>query len=102
MRSDDKAYTFSTTNGVCRSLDTKDTLQALSVGPTISGWRYMTNSGESEIYNVIGHLLSITDENGNRFATYSYDIQGRAVSTEHAGGAGRVSLPNLIMTTPDS
>ncbi|HEY8034170.1 MAG TPA: DUF6531 domain-containing protein [Methylobacter sp.] len=37
-------------------------------------------------------LTGITDENGNRFATYAYDAQGRAISTEHAGGAERVSL----------
>ena len=37
-------------------------------------------------------LTGITDENGNRYATYTYDAQGRATSTEHAGGAERVSL----------
>jgi YD repeat-containing protein len=37
-------------------------------------------------------LTGITDENGNRFATYTYDAQGRATSTEHAGGAERASL----------
>jgi len=37
-------------------------------------------------------LTGITDENGNRFATYSYDAQGRAIASEHAGGAERVSL----------
>jgi YD repeat-containing protein len=37
-------------------------------------------------------LTGITDENGNRYATYTYDAKGRAVSTEHAGGAERASL----------
>jgi YD repeat-containing protein len=37
-------------------------------------------------------LTGITDENGSRFATYTYDAQGRGISTEHAGGAERVSL----------
>jgi YD repeat-containing protein len=37
-------------------------------------------------------LTGVTDENGNRFATYTYDAQGRAISTEHAGGAERASL----------
>lgn len=32
-------------------------------------------------------LTGITDENGDRFATYGYDSQGRATFTEHAGGA---------------
>jgi len=30
------------------------------------------------------HLTGITDENGDRFATFSYDAQGRVVKTEHA------------------
>ncbi|MFZ2405845.1 MAG: DUF6531 domain-containing protein, partial [Methylobacter sp.] len=37
-------------------------------------------------------LTGVTDENNNRFATYTYDAQGRATSTEHAGGAERASL----------
>ncbi|MGH8489336.1 MAG: DUF6531 domain-containing protein, partial [Gammaproteobacteria bacterium] len=37
-------------------------------------------------------LTGITDENGNRFATYTYDAQGRAILSEHAGGAERVQL----------
>jgi RHS repeat-associated protein len=38
------------------------------------------------------HLTGITDENGNRFATYTYDDQGKAISSEHAGGVNRVTL----------
>lgn len=37
-------------------------------------------------------LTGITDENGHRFASYAYDSQERAVSSEHSNGAGRVSL----------
>ncbi|MDJ0889632.1 MAG: DUF6531 domain-containing protein, partial [Gammaproteobacteria bacterium] len=37
-------------------------------------------------------LTGITDENGVRYATYAYDDRGRAVSSEHAGGAGRVEI----------
>ena len=37
-------------------------------------------------------LTGITDESGVRFATYLYDNLGRVVSSEHANGAGRVSL----------
>lgn len=35
------------------------------------------------------YLTGITDENGVRYATYTYDVQGRAIVTEHAGGADR-------------
>jgi YD repeat-containing protein len=37
-------------------------------------------------------LTGITDERGVRYATYGYDAQGRAVLTEHAGGADRYTL----------
>lgn len=37
-------------------------------------------------------LTGITGENGVRLATYRYDAQSRAVGSEHAGGANRVSL----------
>lgn len=38
------------------------------------------------------HLTGITDENNKRFATFSYDGQGRAISTEHAGGVEKYSV----------
>ena len=43
-------------------------------------------------------LTGITDENGTRFATWSYDTIGRAVSSEHAGGVERVELNYLSAT----
>ncbi|MEX2489655.1 MAG: DUF6531 domain-containing protein, partial [Pseudomonadales bacterium] len=33
-------------------------------------------------------LTGIIDENGNRFGTFEYDEQGRAILTSHPGGAG--------------
>ena len=36
------------------------------------------------------HLTGLTDENGIRFATWTYDCEGRATSSQHADGAGRV------------
>jgi YD repeat-containing protein len=32
-------------------------------------------------------LTGIIDEDGNRYATFAYDSSGRAISTQHAGGA---------------
>ena len=50
--------------------------------------------------NLPNHLTGITDENNVRFATYQYDTQGRAITTEHAGGAQRYSfLYNIDGTT---
>lgn len=37
-------------------------------------------------------LTGIIDENSIRFATWTYDDQGRAVSSEHAGGAEKVTI----------
>lgn len=37
-------------------------------------------------------LTGITDENGNRFASYAYDSNGRTVLSEHANGANRYSF----------
>ncbi|WP_256657370.1 DUF6531 domain-containing protein [Pseudomonas sp. 2FE] len=37
-------------------------------------------------------LTGITDERGIRFATWAYDDKGRAISSEHAGGAERKTI----------
>jgi RHS repeat-associated protein len=42
--------------------------------------------------NLPGALTGIIDENGTRFAIYHYDAQGRAISSEHAGGAEKVNI----------
>ncbi len=55
-------------------------------------------------------LTGLTDENGIRYATWAYDAQGRAISSEHAGGADKTTLdyaylddatdPRVIVTNP--
>ncbi|UTW46349.1 RHS repeat protein [bacterium SCSIO 12696] len=37
-------------------------------------------------------LTGITDENGARFATWAYDSEGRAISSEHHGSTEKVTL----------
>jgi YD repeat-containing protein len=37
-------------------------------------------------------LTGIIDENGARYATWQYDEQGHAISSEHAGGAEKVTF----------
>ncbi|TQL06106.1 YD repeat-containing protein [Pseudomonas sp. SLBN-26] len=39
-----------------------------------------------------GLLTGITDERGIRYATWTYDDQGRAISSEHAGGAEKITV----------
>ena len=50
-------------------------------------------------------LTGIIDENGARFATYEYDTQGRAVTSEHAGSTQRYTFvytaPNSVTTVTD-
>ena len=45
-----------------------------------------------EDVDFIHHLTGITDENGNRYSTYAYDTQGRAVLSELAGGVADTSV----------
>ncbi len=45
-----------------------------------------------EMVNKPSLLTGITDEIGVRYATWSYDGNGRAISSEHAGGADRVEI----------
>ena len=56
-----------------------------------------TSDNPSRIYHYENidfpnHLTGITDENENRFATWAYDDEGRAILSKHAGGADRVDL----------
>jgi YD repeat-containing protein len=46
------------------------------------------NPGVSYVHSLTG----IIDENGNRYGTWYYDSNGRAVSSEHAGGVDRYTL----------
>ena len=41
------------------------------------------------------HLTGIIDENGDRYATYAYDEQGRGVLSEHTGQAGKTTFEYL-------
>jgi RHS repeat-associated protein len=45
-------------------------------------------------------MTGVTDESGQRFATYSYDTQGRVTATEHAGGAGRYEFSYVGSSAP--
>ncbi|MFC4763901.1 DUF6531 domain-containing protein [Dyella koreensis] len=51
-----------------------------------------TRSYVYEDANNLDLLTGIIDERGVRFATWHYDSQGRAISSEHANGAEKVSL----------
>ena len=65
-----------------------DTSRLVSVIKTANG----IQSKRTYLYGVETDpnlLTGITDERGIRYATWTYDDQGRAISSEHAGGAER-------------
>ena len=56
---------------------------------------YPDNTVRRYLYEDTTHpyaLTGIIDENGARYATWSYDTLGRAVSSQHAGGAESTTL----------
>ena len=65
-------------------------------GGRLTSISYPNNGGvrtyHYEDANYQGALTGITDENGIRFATWAYDSQGRAISSEHHGNAEKVTL----------
>lgn len=50
-----------------------------------------------EDVNFPNHLTGITDENGSRYATYAYDTDGKAISTEHAITTNATSQEKFIL-----
>ena len=44
------------------------------------------------------HLTGITDENGDRYATWAYDVDGSAVSSEHAQTSNAVGQEKVTFT----
>lgn len=69
--------------------------------------RYLYNEpANTSNANLPFALTGIVDETGSRYSTYRYAADGRAVSTEHAGGAERYSVAygangNSTITLPD-
>jgi len=53
---------------------------------------YLYNETEQVAADLPRALTGIIDENGNRYATWQYDAQGRAISSQHAGGAEHVAV----------
>jgi RHS repeat-associated protein len=61
---------------------------------------YPNSESKTYVYDEAAHdasssnvtLTGILDENGHRFATFEYDEFGRAITSEHAGGAGRTTV----------
>lgn len=87
LDSNGQTYKYSyNTNGQLISVTYPDNTPTVSTDNPVRQYHY----GE---FNSPSHALTgITDENGDRFATWKYDINGRAISSEHAGLAELVTL----------
>lgn len=58
------------------------------------------NAASPNLVRFRDYLTGITDENGQRFATYQYDINGRVIVSEHAGGTDRYEFSYTFTSGP--
>jgi RHS repeat-associated protein len=90
-----RTLTFTYQNYRLQTVTTPDGLvitYGYGSGGQLTSVRYSTAPATSQSYvyensSLPFALTGIVDENGNRFATWSYDSQGRALTSQHAGGA---------------
>jgi RHS repeat-associated protein len=111
-----RSLSFTYTSGVLTGVSTPDSA-TLTYGYTTTAGQnlltsitYNTSPSTSQTY-VYGNssypfaLTGITDENGNSYASWTYDTNGRCTMSEHAGGADEVqvtytSLTSVTVTNP--
>jgi RHS repeat-associated protein len=98
-----RQLTFTYQNGLLSTLTTPDGLILTygyeSIGSTalLTTVTYSTSPATSQTYlyenaQVPFALTGIIDENGNRYATWTYDIYGRGLTSQHAGGADLTTI----------
>jgi len=93
-----RTLTFQHTNGQLTGLvdPAGESIQfQYDAGGRLGTVTYQDGTTRSYLYDdpsAPGLLSGLIDENGQRFATWGYDSQGRAVSSEHAGGADATSV----------
>lgn len=100
-----RVLTFSYTSAKLTGVSTPDPATLTYGYTTVAGKdlltsiTYNTSPSTSQTYvyaNANGqqpyHLTSITDENGNTYATWAYDPRGRVSSSQHAGGADLTTI----------
>ncbi|WNH46089.1 RHS repeat-associated core domain-containing protein [Xanthomonas hawaiiensis] len=73
------------------SYDSSNFLASVARSEGVIGYEY-NNPDYTGGVDLPGALTGIFDASGARFATYSYDQAGRAVSTQHAAGADKFSV----------
>ncbi len=90
-----KQLSFGYNNGLLQTVTTPDglVLNYAYSGGNLTSAGYSTSPPVTVTYlyentALPTALTGIVDENGNRFSTWTYDSTGRALTTQHAGGAG--------------
>jgi RHS repeat-associated protein len=74
------------------SYDASNRLQTATYPDTTSRTYVYNEPSLTSAANLPWALTGIVDESASRFASFGYDTQGRAISSQHAGGAGLVSV----------
>jgi RHS repeat-associated protein len=98
-----RALNFSHSGNYLSGVTTPDTLQLTYQVTPVSGQGRLTSVGyntspatsQTYLYEDASFpfaLTGITDESGNRYATWGYDSQGRGISSQLAGGADATSV----------
>jgi RHS repeat-associated protein len=111
-----RSLSFTYTSGVMTGVSTPDSA-TLTFGYTtvdsqnlLTSVTYNTSPSTNQTYSYANSsypfaLTGITDENGNSYASWSYDTMGRCTMSEHAGGADEVQVTynyanNVTVTNP--
>jgi len=98
-----RSLTFTYTSGLLTGVSTPDSATLTYGYTTVSSQNlltsvtYNTSPSTNQTYSYTNAsypfmLTGITDENGNSYASWSYDSYGRATMSEHAGGADEVQV----------
>ena len=88
-------YSYESTNRNLKTVTYPDNTPGKLTDNAKRTYLYGSETGEAAyaLSPVRAHTLTgILDENGNRYATYRYDANGKAISTEHAGGVFKYRL----------
>ncbi len=90
-------FSYQDSDGKLASVNTPDGLIQYSYDTAENLTEVTYPDGKTETYHYENtafphHLTGITDEKGNRFATWDYDDQGRAILSEHAGHTEKVTF----------
>ncbi len=86
------SYVYDTSSRLIKAIFPGGTFKQYHYGETIN------TSGA----NLPFQLTGITDEKSQRYATFKYDVYGKGISTEHAGGVEKSQVVYVANATTDA